>query len=89
MVLLFMPMVVFTTMYVYTIDIEVSRLAIRFQKASIIKHPHMQQYHPQVRVADNTSTGSILFKQYFHKSCKTYQLTNQSACTFKPTKFLI
>ena len=27
---------------------------------------------------DSTSTGSIFFKQYFHKSCKPYQPTNQS-----------
>ena len=28
-------------------------------------------------------------KQIFHKSCKTYHVTNQSACLLKPTKFLI
>ena len=32
---------------------------------------------------------SILFIQYFHKSFKSYQLTNRSALLLKPTKFLI
>ena len=40
-------------------------------------------------IAYSTSTGSILFKQYLYKSCKTFQLTNQSAFSLKPTKFLI
>mgnify|MGYP001793293442 CR=1 FL=1 len=48
-----------------------------------------QIFQNQFCVAYSTPTGSILFKQYFNKSCKTYQLTNQSDCLLKPTKFLI
>ena len=51
--------------------------------------PAVHQHHPHIYVAYSTSTGSIIFKQNFHKSGKTYQLTNQSACLLKPTKFLI
>ena len=38
-------------------------------------------------IAYSTSYGSISFKQYFHKSCLTYHLTNQFVCLLKPTKF--
>ena len=71
------------------IDVEVSRLAIGFQKVCITRLPQCTRSTLYICVAYSTSTGSILFKQYFHKSGKTYQLTNQSACLLKPTKFLI
>ena len=52
-----------------TADIEVSRLAIGFQKVCNVQ--------TQFWVVYSTPTGSILFKQHFHKSCETYQLTNE------------
>ena len=69
------------SMYTYIlivliIDIEVSRLAVGFQKVCTIRLPTVPLHHPQ-------------FKQYFYKSCKTYQLTDQSGSPKKPTKFLI
>ena len=70
---------------VVIIDMEVSRLAIGFQKVCIIKLPQCTN----TTLNFSTSTGSIIFKQNFHKSGKTYQLTNQSTCLLKPTKFLI
>ena len=71
------------------ISIEVSRLAVMFQKSLYHQTPARHWYYSQFCVAYSTSTGSVLFKQYFHKSCETYQLTNQTACLLKPTKFLI
>ena len=45
----------------------------------------MHKHDPQFCVASCTSTGSILFKHYFPKSCNTYQLTNQFVCLFAKT----
>ena len=58
-------------------DIEVSKSAIKFKKVCIMQAPGVPLHHPQLGVVYSTPTGSILFKQHFNKSCKTYQLTNQ------------
>ena len=61
------------------IDIELSRLAIGFSKVCIIRLPQCTNITLNFVVAYSTSSGSVLFKQYFHKPCKTFQLNNQSA----------
>ena len=62
-----------------TIDIEVSRLAFGFQKVCIVLTSALPQHTPppQYCVVFSYPTGSMLFKQQFHKSRKTYQLTNE------------
>ena len=60
-----------------TIDTQVFRLD---------QTPAVHQHHPQFRIVYGTSTGSILFRQYFQKSCETYQLTNQSLLFTKTYK---
>ena len=51
------------SVFVVSIDIEVSRLTIWFQKVCIIRLPH--QHHPQFCVAYSTSTGSIYSNNIF------------------------
>ena len=60
-----------------TMDIEVFRLAIELQTVCVVQSLAVTLHHPQFCVTYSTPTGSILFKQHFHKSCKAYQLTNQ------------
>ena len=71
---------VYTRAYICneSIDIEVYRLTIGFQNVgTIIILPAVHHNHSQFCVAystDRISTDNELFKRYFHKSCKTYQL---------------
>ena len=67
------------------IDIEVSRLAIGFWKVCIIRLP--QCFNFASRIAH--LLAAYYSNRNLHKSCKTYQLTNQSVCLLKPTKLLI
>ena len=56
---------------------EISSSAHVLQNVCIVQPPIVPLHHPQFSVMFNKPTGSILFKQHTHNSCKTYQLTNQ------------
>ena len=71
------------------IDIEVSRLAIGFQKVCIIILPQCFNTTLNFALCIAHLLAAYYSNSNFHKFCKTYQLTKQSACLLKPTKLLI
>ena len=52
-----------------SIGIDVSRLAVGFQKHCIEQPPALQLHHSRFCIAYSTPNGGTLFKEHFHNPC--------------------